>query len=80
MSQTGRIFGALLVGFLVYVTLLGHLPQYFALLWKKGAAPVDPRVGSGAGAVAPGSSLPGYEGVPRTPFFYSPVNPVDPFA
>lgn len=43
-------------------------------------AAVDPTKGSGAGTVAPGSSLPGYEGVPKTPFFYGPVNPSSPYA
>lgn len=84
MSQSGKIFGALLLGFLVYVTLLGHLPEYFKLLWGKAAPvspPVDPKKGSGAGVVAPNSSLPGYEGVPTTPFFYGPnPNAPSPYA
>jgi hypothetical protein len=32
MSQTSIIFGALLVGFIVYVTAKGQLPAYFAVL------------------------------------------------
>jgi hypothetical protein len=31
MSQTSVIFGALLVGFIVYVTSRGQLPQYLAI-------------------------------------------------
>ena len=33
MSQTSIIFGALIVGFIVYVTIKGRLPMYAAVLF-----------------------------------------------
>lgn len=31
MSQTDKLFGALLIAFLIYITARGQLPQYFQL-------------------------------------------------
>lgn len=33
MSQTSIIFGTLLIGFIVYITIKGELPAYAAVLW-----------------------------------------------
>jgi hypothetical protein len=38
MSQTSVIFGALLVGFVVYVTSRGQLPAYLAVLGFGGSS------------------------------------------
>jgi hypothetical protein len=33
MSQSSLIFGALFIGFLVFITMKGQLPQYAAIFW-----------------------------------------------
>jgi hypothetical protein len=47
MQQSSVIFGALVVAFLVYITMEGHLPQYMTLLG----------IGQGSSTAASNTSL-----------------------
>lgn len=61
MTQTGKIAFAIFVGFVVYVTLLGHLASYFKLLWSGGSNVF----GGGNGKANPGgATTPGFENIP----------------
>jgi hypothetical protein len=41
MSQQSAIFAAMLIGFVVYITMRGRLPAYVALFWTKAATPIS---------------------------------------
>lgn len=65
MSQTSVIFGALVIGFIVYITTKGRLPAYVATLWA--TAPSSTNAGAGGtpvssmdtGQLAQAANLPG---------------------
>jgi len=52
MSRTSVIFGALVIGFIVFITTKGELPKYLALFTGKGATPVSPVSGGMIGGSA----------------------------
>lgn len=52
MTQTSVIFGALVVGFIVYITTKGRLPAYVATLWA-----TAPNSGTASAGNTPVSSM-----------------------
>lgn len=58
MNQSSIIFGALLVGFVVYVTTKGHAPAYAAVLFGKvqGNTDASKAASSSGGSSGSGSS------------------------
>lgn len=62
MQQSSIIFGALFIGFLLYVTARGRLPAYVSLFWKGGTG----NAGIGNQNLAPGfGGIPGLGLVPQ---------------
>lgn len=63
LSQTDKIFGALLIGFLIYITVRGQLPSYIQLFTAGDASPPPaPASGSSGGGDLLGSILGGITG------------------
>lgn len=50
LSQSDKVFGALLIAFVIYVTVRGQLPGYMALFTKKAPASSGSSTSSGSGS------------------------------
>lgn len=59
MDQSSVIFGALIIGFVVFVTMRGELPKYFAVFIGGSSSSGPPGLGSlpSAGGISDLSSL-----------------------
>lgn len=86
MPQNSIVFGALAIGFVVYITIKGRLPAYLALFYTRQAAPSNATETSSSftapqygGVAAPTTTSPQGESLP-TPTLELPalVNPYEP--